>query len=106
MNENKSNNVRIDLSGALKDSGTGVKFEDSGWRVMKYYRQPGTPRIVQWTMWYSGGLVKDERQAQYVLLGFVVAAIIVSLFLTFGGRGPELPSKEEIFRTTPPTTVP
>ena len=108
MNENKSNNVRIDLSGALKDSGTGVKFEDSGWRVMKYYRQPGTPRIVQWTMWYSGGLVKDERQAQYVLLGFVVAAIAVSLYLFFGaGTGTQQQFTPENFTPiTRPTVSP
>lgn len=34
---------------------------------------------------YSGGLVKDEKQANYVLLGFVALAIIISLFLFFGG---------------------
>ncbi|MCX6731430.1 MAG: hypothetical protein NTX55_00335 [Candidatus Parcubacteria bacterium] len=36
---------------------------------------------------YSGGLIKDETQASYVILGFVVVAIIISLFLVFGGGG-------------------
>ncbi len=47
--------------------------------------QTPTPKIVQWVITYSGGAIKDERQANYVLLGFVVLAIIISLFLFFGG---------------------
>ncbi|MBU6431102.1 MAG: hypothetical protein KGJ58_00615 [Patescibacteria group bacterium] len=35
---------------------------------------------------YSGGYVKDKKQASFVLLGFAVVAIIVSLFLIFGER--------------------
>jgi len=47
--------------------------------------QTPTPKIIRWMMEYSGGLVKDENQADYVLIGFVVVAIVVSLFLFFGG---------------------
>jgi len=75
----------VDLGGGLNDSDTGVKFQDSGWRAMKYYREPETPKIIQWVIKYSGGLVKDKKQADYVLLGFVVVVIIISLFLFFGG---------------------
>ncbi|MBU4479913.1 hypothetical protein KKG48_00515 [Patescibacteria group bacterium] len=46
-----------------------------------------TPKIVQWTVKLSGGLIKDERQAQYVLLGFSVIAIIFSSFLILGSGG-------------------
>ena len=48
---------------------------------------PGTPKIIQWTIKYSGGLVKDEKQASYVLVGLVALMIIISLFLVFGGGG-------------------
>ncbi|MFH0803895.1 MAG: hypothetical protein V1877_02145, partial [Candidatus Tagabacteria bacterium] len=77
--ENKEVSEGADLSGSPNDS--GVKFHDTGWRVMKYYREPTTPKIIQWTMKCSGGLIKNEKQAQYALLGFVVVAIIISLFL-------------------------
>ena len=85
MNEDKNDKEGIDLSGAMRDdSGTDVKFEE--YRVERpYYR--GTPKVIQWVIKYSGGLVKDKKQAQYVLLGFVVLVIIVSLFLIFGGSG-------------------
>ncbi len=91
MDQDNKNNEGIDLSGSLKDSDSGVKFEE--YRAPRSY-YPGTPKIIQWVMKYSGELVKDERQASYVLMGFVVLAIVISLFLIFGGgsggKGPKL----------------
>ncbi len=81
MNQDENKKEGIDLSGALKDS--GVKFEDELQRPQTFY--PRTPKGVQWVMKYSGGLIKDERQAEYAILGFVALAIIVSLFLVFSG---------------------
>jgi len=49
------------------------------------------PKIIQWVIKYSGGYVKDEKQASYVLQGFVALAIIVSLFLVFSGGGAGVP---------------
>jgi len=49
--------------------------------------QTPTPKIVQWVIRYSGGLVKDEKQANYFLIGFVALAIIISLFLIFSNSG-------------------
>ncbi|MFA5791859.1 MAG: hypothetical protein WC884_02385 [Candidatus Paceibacterota bacterium] len=45
------------------------------------------PKMVQLVMKWSGGAIKEQRQAEYVLLGFVILAIIISGFLMFGGRG-------------------
>lgn len=63
---------------------SGVKFETDSYKVVKFYNEPDTPKIVKLTMKYSGGAVKDERQAEYTLFGFVVIAIIISLYLFFG----------------------
>jgi hypothetical protein len=41
------------------------------------------PKIVELVIKYSGGTIKGQRQAEYILLGFVVLAIITSLFLFF-----------------------
>ena len=99
MDQDDKNKEVIDLSGALKDSDTGVKFEE--YRAPRSY-YPGTPKIIQWVMKYLGGLVKNEKQASYVLIGFVAAAIVIVLFLVFGGGpggserppGPPTPSQE------------
>jgi len=90
MDQNDKNNEGIDLSGSLKDSGTGVKFEE--YRAPRSY-YPGTPKIIQWVIKYSGGLVKDERQASYVLIGFVAVAVVIVLFLIFGGGRKQQPEK-------------
>ena len=93
MDQNNEDNKGIDLSHALDDSSSRIKFEGEQQYVRPYYSD--TPKIIQLVMKYSGGLVKDEKQANYVLIGFVVVAIIVSLFLFFGGggvkKGPKLP---------------
>ena len=85
MDQNNEDNKEIDLSDALKDSSTGVKFEGEQRYARSYY--PGTPKVIQWVIKYSGGLVKDEKQASYVLIGFVAVAIVIVLFLIFGGSG-------------------
>ena len=84
MNQDNKNNEGIDFSGALKDSGTGVKFEDTGWRAMRYYKETQIPKMIQWAIKYTG---LSERQAGYTLLGLALIAIVVSLFLFFSGGG-------------------
>jgi len=82
MDQNNKNNEGIDLSGAFKDSGTSAGFQEQG-ADLSYY--PETSKLAQLVIKYSGGLVKDEKQANYVLLGFAVAVFVISLFLIFGG---------------------
>jgi len=62
-----------------------VMFEDEGFqRPVRSFQTP-TPKIVQWVMKYSWGAIKDEKQASYILVGFAVLTIIISLFLIFSG---------------------
>jgi len=42
-------------------------------------------RFVQFVMNHSFGIVKDETQASYFLLGFVILAFIFSIISLFGG---------------------
>jgi len=80
MNQEKEkNNNGIDLSGSFNDS--DEKFNKQRPQTPLYL--PGTPKVIQWVIKYSGGLIKDEKQAQYVILGFIVLTIIISLFLFF-----------------------
>ncbi len=81
----------IDLSHALDDSSSRIKFEGEEFQRSRQSFQTPTPKIVEWVIKYSGGYVKDEQQANYVLIGFVALAIIVSLFLFFGGGGAPAP---------------
>ncbi|MBI3305785.1 hypothetical protein HYZ82_01470 [Candidatus Nomurabacteria bacterium] len=58
----------------------------------------GRPKMIRWVMKLSGGKL-GEQQAQYVLLGFVIAVIGISLFLFFNSSsqtssGKALPYEE------------
>jgi len=61
-----------------------IVFEGEEFQRPLSFQTP-TPKIVEWVIKYSGGYIKDEKQANYVLIGFVAVAIIISLFLIFGG---------------------
>lgn len=55
----------------------------------------------------SGGLIEDEEQAHYVVLTFVVLAIITSSLMFFNSKKmPYNPSQQELLRTMtlPPVT--
>ncbi|HEY4513281.1 MAG TPA: hypothetical protein VJH06_02095 [Candidatus Paceibacterota bacterium] len=73
----------------------GVKFETPSYGAVKYYKETATPKMVQLVTKWSGGAIKEERQAEYVLLGFVVLAIVVSLFI-FLKSGPSTESPPEL----------
>jgi hypothetical protein len=99
MDQKKENNSEIDLSKSFDASGR--KFQEETRSPQCFFR-PGTPKIIQWVIKYSGGLIKNEKQAVYILLGFIVFVVIVSLFLIFGRGGKS--EREETF--TPPAEAP
>jgi len=53
--------------------------------VEKKYEAPEPSKMVKLVMKISGGAIKEQKQAEYVLLVFAILAIITSLFLFFGG---------------------
>ena len=65
----------------------GITFEGEKFQRPAQSFKTATPKIVQWVIRYSGGLVKDEKQANYVLIGFVVVTILLASFLMFSGGG-------------------
>src|SRR5258708_1936283 len=63
-------------------------------------------KMTERLMKYSGGIIKDERQAEYVLLGFVVVALGISFYLFFGGNHRSAPSVSIPAGSLPGTSVP
>lgn len=64
-----------------------VTFENEEFQRPAAISQIQPPGIVGWAIQYSGGLIKDEKQAQYVLVGFVVVAAIFVSVLVFSSGG-------------------
>ena len=83
-----------------------VMFENEQFQRPRSF-QATTPKMVEWVIEYSGGYVKDEKQANYVLIGFVVVAIIFSLFLVFGGGSSKSEKPGiETFKNAPSEMIP
>ena len=102
-NENKEISAGADLSSMFKGASINPPRK---FRV----EQPlyaGTPKVIEWTMKFSGGLIKNKNQAQYVLLGFVVLVFIVALFLSLGGSKKPMIPTEGIYtdEKTPPKFI-
>jgi len=43
-------------------------------------------KFVQFVIAHSGGLIKSETHANYILIGFAVVMFGISLFVAFGGE--------------------
>jgi hypothetical protein len=93
--DQKNDENGIDLSKRPNES--TAKSQSGQWSSGPYV-SPTAPKIIRWLIKYSGGLIKNEKQAFYVILGFIVLAIIISFLLFSGGGG-----EQEIF-TPPPAT--
>ena len=66
-----------------------VQFQEQWQPQQRIPKKTWGEKLADFLVKYSGGLIKDENQAAYVILGLVVAAIIISLFLlTFFSPGP------------------
>lgn len=96
MSENNNLNG-VDLSGALGDNHPvtvkttqGVSFEEGNHTRPIYCAK--ISRIAERVIKYSNGVVKNEEQANYVLIGIVVFCFILS-FIFFRGAvsGPSIP---------------
>jgi hypothetical protein len=59
----------------------GIKFDTDNDREVKAYDETDTPKIVKLVIKLSGGAIEEQKQAEYILLGFVIIAITVSIFL-------------------------
>ena len=93
MNENIDLSKNTKINEALKEfeaknvgQPQAIQETLSVLTAQKNYKVPeSVPKIIRLIMKISGGAIKDERQAEYTLLGFAILAIIVSLFLFFWG---------------------
>lgn len=75
-----------------RDSEPRIEFENPWKGPKEHYGQRKTPKIIGLAVKYSGGIIKDERQASYVILIVSVLIVIISLFFLFkGGSVPNVP---------------
>jgi hypothetical protein len=86
----------------IKKEVEGVQFETDSYKAIKFYNETSTPKMVQMVMKYSGGSIKEQKHAEYVLFVGVILIVIVSLWLFFSGGNivprPVIPIPPELIR--------
>jgi hypothetical protein len=80
------NNQNIDTGDISTDSGDRVKFDDNGWGAVKYYQEQKDPKIMVLATKYSGGLIKNEKQAGFMIVILSTIFIIAAFLLFFTSR--------------------
>ena len=56
----------------------GVTFQEE---IIKQQEEEPTIKILQWEIKYSGGMIKNEKQAVYVVLGVVGLSSVITIYL-------------------------
>ncbi|OHA09745.1 MAG: hypothetical protein A3A44_02065 [Candidatus Sungbacteria bacterium RIFCSPLOWO2_01_FULL_60_25] len=99
------NKDAFDFSKALANTRSGAQHQN---KLQSAGYGPEASGMVGWVIRHSGGLIQDERQASFVLLGFVAVVIAVSLYLFFSaGAGTQQQFTPENFTPiTRPTVSP
>lgn len=84
MDENLNLAGNTEIEKALKEFEVKSQTEQIQ-KAPEVSKNSEVPKMVQLVMKWFG--FKEQKQGEYVLLGFVVVVIGISLFLVFGGRG-------------------
>ena len=66
----------------------GITFDED--RKPQRAERVKPPKLTQMIIDYSGGYIQNQKQANYVLMGFIVAMVVLSFFL-FSGSGADIP---------------
>ena len=77
-------NKEIDFSDSFEEPAGILKFKDEQEKSSSGYL--GKSKLIKWTIQFSGGLIKNKRQATFLILIFVALAVLFSLFLIFNNR--------------------
>ena len=60
----------------------GIEFNE--WRPSSH-RENKRSKLIELVIKYSGGLIKDERQANYIIIGIIILIVVLSVFFIAGG---------------------
>ena len=100
MNEEINISSNIEIEKALKEFEVKSSTEEAQ-SNSEVAQTPDIPKMVGWVMKLSGGAIKEQRQAEYMLLGLVVLMFAVSFYFFFGGGDKNTKNISEPFFNQP-----
>lgn len=71
------------VSNLPKMETSGISFETDSERAANREFEVPLPKMVRLVIKWSGGAIKDQRQAEYLLLGVVLLNIILTAIVIF-----------------------
>lgn len=75
-----------------------------GYPAFRIYMEPIPPKLVRFVMKRAGGAVKNERQAEYIILFFIILVFILAGYLCFQAfYRPTIPPYDQWILTPPGT---
>ncbi|MFZ3011487.1 MAG: hypothetical protein WA060_00595 [Minisyncoccia bacterium] len=83
MDENLDLNKNTEIEEALREFEAKDQTQQTE-KVSETSNNSEIPKMVQLIMKWSGGAIKEQKQAEYVLLTFIAIAMLISLYLFFG----------------------
>jgi len=83
MNENMDLEKNAEIAKALKEFEAKSEAEQKQ-KAPEAKKTSEVPKMVELVMKWTG--LKEQKQAEYVLLGFVIISLAISLYLFFGGN--------------------
>lgn len=90
--DKEKNKSEIDFSESLK---TSDKESSENIQLSEIQHSNKNLRFTQLIIKYSGGIIKTKKQASYVLLAFILFALIASLYLILNmGTPQDVPGTE------------
>lgn len=96
MDEDMDLNKNTELDKALKEFEEKSQIEEAK-KTPVVLENSDVPKMTRLVMKWMG--TKEQKQAEYILLGFVIIAMAVSLYLFFGNKDrQEQPSPASIER--------
>lgn len=81
-----------------------IEEHEAEWRKAhpeEFYSR--APKIIQWVIKNSNGLIKNEKQAKYALVVFSIVIIFFSIYLVWAGTESKLTPEEQLYLDTSPS---
>lgn len=85
---NLKNNQEIEE--ALKEFENDSLEEANSYKAVKFYNETGTPKMIQLVMKLSGGKIKKQRTAEYILIALIILMFGLSIYFVFFKENPDL----------------
>lgn len=101
MNPQTDDSARVDLSGYFND----LK-KDNPTHAPSSADSLGVPRMTKWMIEYSGGIIRNKKEAAYASAALAAILITAALAIFFQRTSSKFPPGIDTYKNAPPSAIP